>query len=144
MKMSLFVFSGIISLLALSAPARAEVSIEKTIAACKAARVEPAGTPVQSDLRMETSLIGMAYLNYIYQNDLANAHFREAMVLMNSQVPTGTANPYVRLFARGMGEKTLAILQDVQLAFDYSIGRSKPSEKKIRASIGKVEAVLKK
>lgn len=144
MKMSPLVFAGIISTLALPGLARAEVSIEKTIAACSAAGVKPAGTPVRSALRTETSLIGMAYLNYIYQNDLTNAHFREAMMLMNSQVPNGTPNPYVRLFAKGMGEKTLAVLQDVQLAFDYSIGRSKPSENKIRASIGKIQAALKK
>lgn len=143
MKKSLFS----LVLLALSAaPAVAEtkVSIEETIAAAKAAGVKAIGKPVQSALKKETSLIGMAYLNYIYQNDLTNEHFCQAMLLMHSQVPEGTANPYVKLFDKGMGEKTLAILEDIQLSFDYSIARSNPAEEKLKASIDKIKAALKK
>jgi hypothetical protein len=86
----------------------------------------------------------MAYLNYIYQNDLTNEHFCQAMLLMHAQVPAGTANPYVKLFDKGMGEATLAILEDIQLSFDYSIARSNPSEEKLKASIDKIKAALKK
>lgn len=120
------------------------VSIEQACAACKAAKNKPAGKPVQSSLKQETSLIGMAYLNYIYQNDLTNEHFCQAMLLMNSQVASGTDNPYVHLFDRGMGENTLKVLQDIQLAFDYAIGRSAPSSEKMTASIQNIQAVLKK
>jgi hypothetical protein len=121
-----------------------KVSIEETCAACKAAGVKLIGTSVQSPLTKETSLIGMAYLNYIYQNDLGNEHFCQAMLLMNSQVPLGTANPYVHLFDAGMGEKTLKVLQDVQLSFDYSIGRSKPPEAAVQESIKSIQAALNK
>lgn len=128
----------------LSSLAPAEVSIEKTIAACKSAGVEPVSKPIQSELKKETSLIGMAYLNYIYQNDLTNLHFRQAMTLMSRQVPPGTENIYVGLFAEGMGNRTMPILQEVQLAFDYSIARSNPSEKKLQAAIRKIRAALGK
>lgn len=118
------------------------VSIEQACEDCRAAKNKPAGKPIQSVLKKETSLIGMAYLNYIYQNDLSNEHFCQAMLLMDSQVPKGTENPYVRLFDKGMGEKLLQVLQDIQLAFDYAIGRSKPSPEKMRASIENIQAVL--
>src|SRR5207237_8825620 len=102
------------------------VSTDKACATCKAAGHKPAGKTIQSALKKETSLIGMAYLNYIYQNDLSNEHFCQAMLLMNSQVPSGTENPYVHLFDPGMGEKMLGVMQDIQLSFDYAIGRSAP------------------
>ena len=102
------------------------------------------GKPVQSELKKESSLIGMAYLNYIYQNDLTNEHFCQAMLLMHAQVPAGTDNPYVRLFDKGMGERTLAVLEDIQLSFDYSIARSNPAEEKLKASIVKIRAALQK
>ncbi len=126
------------------ASAETKVSIEKTVAACKAAGIKPVGTPIQSDLKKETSLIGMAYLNYIYQNDLTNEHFGQAMLLMDAQAPAKTENPYVRLFDKGMGEKTLAVLEDVQLSFDYSIARTQPSEEKLKASIRRIKAALEK
>ena len=90
--------------------------------------------PIQSDLKKETSLIGMAYLNYIYQNDIDNRYFCESMLLMMSQVPAGTANPYVGLFTRKRAVTTMAALADVQLAFDYAIARTDPPEAKVRAS----------
>lgn len=121
-----------------------KVSIEKTIAACKAAGVKPIGQSVLSEMKKETSLIGMAYLNYIYQNDLTNEHFCQAMLLMHAQVPAKTDNPYVKLFDTGMGEKTLAILEDIQLSFDYSIARSNPPEETLKMSIDKMRAALKK
>ena len=120
------------------------VSIEETLEACRAAGFQPAGKPVQSDLKRETSLIGLAYLNYIYQNDLKNPHFCESMLLMAAQVPPGTPNVYVQLFEKGMGERTLPLLQEIQLAFDYSIGRSQPPEEKVRAAIQKLQTVLKR
>ncbi len=143
MKTTLFL---VVLLILSTSPAFSEtkVSIEKTIAACKAAGVKPSGKPVQSELKKETSLIGMAYLNYIYQNDLANEHFCQAMLLMQAQVPAGTDNPYVKLFDKGMGEKTLAILEDIQLSFDYSIARSNPSEEKMKAAIDRIRAAVKK
>lgn len=143
MKTALFLF---VLLILSTSPAFSEtkVSIEKTIAACKAAGVKPTGKPVQSELKKETSLIGMAYLNYIYQNDLTNEHFCQAILLMHAQVPAETANPYVKLFDKGMGETTLAILEDIQLSFDYSISRSNPLEEKLKASIDKIKAALKK
>lgn len=144
-RWSLALFFGLsCSLIPSMAMSETKVSIEGACAACKAAGRKPAGAPVQSPLKKETSLIGLAYLNYIYQNDLSNAHFCEAMLLMKSQVPEGTANPYVHLFDAGMGEKTLAVLEDVQLSFDYSIGRSNPAEDKLKASIKKIQAALKK
>lgn len=120
------------------------IPISKACADCKAAGNKPAGTPIQTPLKKETSLIGLAYLNYIYQNDISNEHFCQAMLLMNAQVPPGTENLYIHLFDPGMGEKTLKILQDIQLAFDYSIGRSNPPTPKIEASIRNIQAVLKK
>ena len=143
MKKSIFL---LVLLILSSSPAfsQTKVSIEKTIAACQAVGVTPSGKPVQSELKKETSLIGMAYLNYIYQNDLTNEHFCQAMMLMNAQLPAGTSNPYVKLFDKGRGEKTLAVLEDIQLSFDYSIARSNPAEEKLKASINKIKAAFKK
>jgi hypothetical protein len=144
MKTALFLLIVLLTLSASPAYSETKVSIEETIAACKAAGVKPIGKPVQSELKKETSLIGMAYLNYIYQNDLGNEHFCQAMLLMHAQVPAKTANPYVKLFDKGMGEKTLAILEDIQLSFDYSIGRSNPPAERLKASIDKIKAALEK
>ncbi len=68
------------------------IPIEDAVAACAAAgnSLPPGLQPILSDLKRETSLIGQAYLNYIYQNDIANAHFCQAMLLMHAQVPNGT------------------------------------------------------
>ena len=76
------------------------ISIDEAVNACKRAGnfMVPGKAPVQSALKQEASLVGLAYLNYIYQNDIANQHFCEAMLLMHAQVPRGTANPYVALF----------------------------------------------
>jgi hypothetical protein len=38
----------------------------------------------------------------------------------------------------------LAILEDIQLSFDFSIARSNPSEEKLKASIAKIRAALQK
>lgn len=97
---------------------------------------------IQSDLKKTTSLIGMAYLNYIYQNDLENEHFCESMLLMNNQVPSGTDNPYVHLFDPEMASKTMAILEDIQLSFDYSIARTNPPAEKIQSSISNIRTAL--
>jgi hypothetical protein len=74
------------------------IPIGDAVAACKAAgnTFPPGLKPIQSDLKRETSLIGQAYLNYIYQNDIANEHFCQAMLLMHAQVPNGTSKPYCR------------------------------------------------
>ena len=56
----------------------------------------------------------MAYLNYIYANDLANEHFCQAMLLMSAQVPAGTANPFVALFTPEHAVATMGALADVQ------------------------------
>ena len=142
MKKTLLVFMRLILNPSL-AFSETKVSIEQTIAAGKAAGIKPVGEPVHSELKKETSLIGTAYLNYIYQNDLTNVHFCQSMLLMNAQVPAKTDNPYVKLFDKGMGEKMLAILEDIQLSFDYSIARSNPSEEKLKASIDKIKSALK-
>lgn len=100
-------------------------------------------TPIQSELKKVTSLIGMAYLNYIYQNDLENPHFCGSMLLMNSQVPSGTDNPYIHLFDPERANQTMVILEDIQLSFDYSIARTNPPLEKLQASISKIQNVLK-
>lgn len=99
--------------------------------------------PIQSELKKVTSLIGMAYLNYIYQNDLENEHFCESMLLMNSQIPPGTENPYIHLFDFEMANKTMPILEDIQLSFDYSIARTNPPIKKLKSSISTIQTALK-
>jgi len=125
--------------------AQTKISIEQTLTRCKDAGngLVPGVQPVQSDLKKETSLIGMAYLNYIYQNDIANTHFCQAMLLMGSQVPAGTRNPYVALFTRKRAVSTMAALADVQLAFDYSIARTNPPEQTVRASVDNVRKSMK-
>jgi len=81
------------------------IPIEEAIAACKAAgnTMVPGLKPIQSDLKRETSLIGQAYLNYIYQNDIANEHFCQAMLLMHAQVPKAAESlcRFVRSEKRG-------------------------------------------
>jgi hypothetical protein len=125
--------------------AQVKSSIDQTLKSCKDAgnRPVPGERAIQSELKKETSLIGMAYLNYIYQNDIANQHFCEAMLLMASQVPAGTANPYVGLFTPERAVTTMAILADVQLAFDYAIARTNPPEATVRASVDTIRKSMK-
>lgn len=120
-----------------------KISISQALADCVAAGNKSVAAPVQSELKKQTSLIGMAYLNYIYQNDIKNEHFCQSMLLMNSQVPDNTQNPYVHLFDAKMAEKTMAVLEDVQLSFDYSIARTNPPVEKVQKSVDKIQAVLK-
>lgn len=120
-----------------------KVSVSQAVEDCAAAGNKIVGTSVQSELKKQTSLIGMAYLNYIYQNDIKNEHFCQSMLLMNSQVPKGTVNPYIHLFDPEMASKTMAILEDVQMSFDYSIGRTNPPVDKVQDSVNKVQAALK-
>ena len=123
-----------------------KVPIEKTIENCIAAgyKIPDSTKSVHSELKKITSLIGMAYLNYIYQNDLENSHFCESMMLMNSQIPKSTQNPFVHLFEPGLATQTMAILEDIQLSFDYSIARTNPPMEKLQASIASIESILKK
>jgi len=123
-----------------------QVSITETITNCHAAGITLAkgAKPIQSPLKQETSMIDMAYLNYIYQNDLQNLHFCESMLLMNSQVPEGTTNLYIHLFDPEMASKTMPILADIQLAFDYSIARTTPPIEKVQACVETIQAILKK
>ena len=113
------------------------ISIDEAVNACKLAgnAMVSGKAPVKSELKTEASLIGLAYLNYIYQNDIANQHFCEAMLLMHAQVPEGTPNPYVALF-------TQAALADVQLAFDYAIQRTDSPEAKVKASLATLRAIV--
>ena len=123
-----------------------KVPIEKTIENCIAAgyKIPDSNKSIHSELKKTTSLIGMAYLNYIYQNDLENSHFCESMMLMNSQVPKGTHNPFVHLFEPRLATQTMAILEDIQLSFDYSIARTNPPMEKLQVSITTIENILRK
>jgi hypothetical protein len=118
-------------------PMPTAISIEEAVKACILAGngMVPGKAPVLSALKQECSLVGLAYLNTIYQNDIANQHFCEAMLLMYAQVPAGTANPYLALFEPENAVATMAALADVQLAFDYAIARTDPPEAKVEASI---------
>ena len=120
------------------------ISIADAVKACRLAgnAMVPGKTPVQSALKQEASLVGLAYLNYIYQNDIANQHFCEAMLLMHAQVPHGTANPYVGLFTPERAVSTMAALADVQLAFDYAIARTDPPEAKLAPSLAKLRGIV--
>jgi hypothetical protein len=122
-----------------------KISIEQTLKACKDAgnRIVPGVRAIQSDLKRETSLVGMAYLNYIYQNDIKNKHFCEAMVLMDSQVAADTKNPYTKLFAPKSASRTMAALADVQLCFDYAIARTDPPEAMVKASLVSLRKIVK-
>jgi hypothetical protein len=121
------------------------ISIDEAVKACRLAGngMVPGKAPVQSALKTEASLIGLAYLNYIYQNDIANQHFCEAMLLMHAQAPHGTANPYVALFTPERAGPTMAALADVQLAFDYAIARTDPPEAKLAASLATLKGIIK-
>ncbi len=120
------------------------ISIDEALIACRTAgnSMVPGVVPVQSELKKEASLIGLAYLNYIYQNDIANRHFCEAMLLMHAQVPQGTANPFVALFTPERALRTMASLADVQLAFDYAIARTDPPRAKVEAALAAVRRIL--
>jgi hypothetical protein len=120
-----------------------KISISQALTDCTAAGNKISGKSIQSELKKQTSLIGMAYLNYIYQNDLKNEHFCQSMLLMNSQVPEVTNNPYVHLFDAEMASKTMPVLEDVQMSFDYSIGRTNPPIEKVQSSVNKIQAALK-
>ena len=120
------------------------ISIDEAVNACRRAGngMVPGKAPVQSALKTEASLVGLAYLNYIYQNDIANQHFCEAMLLMHAQVPHGTANPYVGLFTPERAGPTMAALADVQLAFDYAIARTDPPEAKLESALATLRKIV--
>jgi hypothetical protein len=120
-----------------------KISISQALMDCSAAGNKISSKPIQSELKKQTSLIGMAYLNYIYQNDLKNEHFCQSMLLMNNQVPTGTDNPYVHLFDAEMASKTMPVLEDIQMSFDYAIGRTNPPTEKVQGSVNNIRAALK-
>ena len=90
------------------------IPIEDAVTGCRHAGngMVPGKSPVQSALKREASLVGLAYLNYIYQNDISNQHFCEAMLLMHAQVPQGTRNPYVALFEAERAAATMAALAE--------------------------------
>jgi hypothetical protein len=121
------------------------VSIEEAVKACVLAGhgMVPGKAPIQSALKQECSLVGLAYLNTIYQNDIANQHFCEAMLLMYAQVPAGTANPYLALFEPELAVAAMAALAHVQLCFDYAIARTDLAEAKIEASVAKLRGLLR-
>jgi hypothetical protein len=119
----------------------AYIPIEEAIAVCNSS--PPGLKPIQSDLKRECSLIGLAYLNYIYQNDIANEHFCQAMLMMHAQVPKATPNPYVALFEARNAGPTLAALADVQLCFDYAIARTEPPRTKVEASVATLKTIVK-
>ena len=120
------------------------ISIDEAVEACRLAGngMVPGKAPVMSPLKREASLVGLAYLNYIYQNDIANQHFCEAMLLMHAQVPAGTPNPYVALFTPERAAATMAALADVQLVFDYAIARSDPPGAKLEASLATLRNII--
>ena len=120
------------------------ISIDEAVTACRRAgnSMVPGKAPVQSALKQEASLVGLAYLNYIYQNDIANQHFCEAMLLMHAQVPPATTNPYVALFEAERAGPTMAALADVQLAFDYAIARTDPPEAKLESALATLRKIV--
>lgn len=133
----------VIAITPLFAFSATKISIEQALKNCAAAGNKSSSPAVQSELKKQTSLIGMAYLNYIYQNDIKNEHFCQSMLLMNSQVPPETNNPYVHLFDAEMASKTMPILENVQMAFDYSIGRTNPPQAIVQKSVDTIQAALK-
>jgi hypothetical protein len=110
------------------------ISIDEAVNACRLAgnSMVPGKAPVQSALKRETSLVGLAYLNYIYKNDIANQHFCEP----------GTANPYVALFTPERAGPAMAALADVQLAFDYAIARTDAPEAKLEAALAALRTIV--
>jgi hypothetical protein len=79
------------------------ISIDEAVEACRLAGngMVPGKAPVMSPLKREASLVGLAYLNYIYQNDIANRHFCEAMLLMARRRP----RPRRTLMSRCSGKR---------------------------------------
>lgn len=128
-----------------TAYAATEISIEKAITDCIAAgnKIPTLTKPSEGETIKKASLIGMAYLNYIYQNDILNPHFCESMLLMNKQIPINTKNPYTMLFTQKNAAQTMTHLADIQLCFDYSIHRSQPPEKKVVKSIQILDSIMK-
>jgi hypothetical protein len=120
------------------------ISIDEAVEACRLAGngIIPGKAPVMSPLKREASLVGLAYLNYIYQNDIANRHFCEAMLLMRAQAPEAAPNPYVALFGQARAAATMAALADVQLAFDYAIARTDPPQAKVEASLTTLRKIV--
>lgn len=118
-----------------------KIPISKSLRDCTLSGHKIIGKTVISKLKKETSLIGSAYLNYLYQNDIKNPHFCQSMLLMKSQ--TGNAgNPYIELFHPPTSMKTMSLLEDVQLCFDYSIGRTKAKTNIVQKSVKKLQNIL--
>jgi hypothetical protein len=121
-------------------------TIRQTLLNCETRGFKPTEgkIPVQSDLKKITSLIGLTYLNYIYQNDLSNKHFCESMLFMKSQTANfdEDKNPYVRLFDIENSKQTIQILEDIQLSFDYAIDRTILPEEKVQNSVNKINKVI--
>lgn len=119
------------------------ISIDDAVKACRLAGngMAPGKQPVLTELKREASMVGLAYLNYIYQNDITNQHFCEAMLLMHAQA-RGAANPFIPLFSAERAVETMKALADVQLVFDYAIARSDPPQAKLEASLATLRKIV--
>jgi hypothetical protein len=42
-----------------------------------------------------------------------------------------------------MASKTMPVLEDIQMSFDYSIGRTNPPTEKVQGSVNNIRAALK-
>jgi len=119
-----------------------KTSISKAIGDCKKAGHKLDRKIIMSPLKKETSLIGSAYLTYIYQNDIKNPHYCESMLLMSKQIGENTKNPYVHLFTVAKAKETINVLEDIQLCFDYSIGRTKAPATLVKNSVNKLKKLV--
>jgi hypothetical protein len=145
---ALLVFSASLSGYGSVAWADSYIPVSETLAECIRQGYKPdESVRPTSGLKNSASLVGLAYINYVYQNDTKNPHFCESMLRMDRQVSSGTPgdykNKYVELFSQTRAQQTMKHLAEIQLAFDYSIGRSSPPPEKIEAAIKALDSILR-
>jgi hypothetical protein len=143
-----FLLAGLLATAAAPAFADAYVPIKTSLTGCMAQghKSDAQTLPKSAEIKRQASLVGLAYINWVYQNDLNNEHFCDVMLRMDRQVTDGVpgqyVDPYVDLFSPEHANETVQNLANVQLLFDYSIDRSKPSATKVETALKSVSAVL--
>jgi hypothetical protein len=94
------------------------------------------------NLKAESSLIGIAFLEHIYRQDANNEQLIELRNQLKKNVPENAANPYAALFQEKLAPRTIQNLPSIQLSLNYAVNRTRQPEENIRQAIQQVQSSL--
>ena len=98
--------------------------------------------PERANLKAESSLVGLAYLEQIYRNDASNEQFLALQRQITQNIPQNAQNPYRELFQERLAPKTIANLSSIQLSLDYASDRTRQPESAVQQAIQQLQSAL--